>query len=1117
MIKFFASNPNSFLTSVTLTSSVVTLIALLILLMPLLVNWQNSTRLAKIFTVKVAVFIGWTTPLLLSRLLTLNPEVYNNPHRLLPDYFTWMILAEATILMFSSVTSLHFVLTWRKTRKYSWLLGVAYGYATLFAIVLLSKPSLLVNRFLITSSRTVSFDTTMLGAIGLSIGVLIAFISLAFLVQIKKREALFFAVHQLLINATFIWTALDPSVADTSNASIMIMLSTLSLGCLYWINADINPARQAYAARTYALKQAQIALQTTETNLERTELLNRLGRLLNTSIESETLFTTLVQETHAAFDARRTFLDVIDLNNKEILANHYAGYQFSPEAETLNWDMMEVGLLKWVIDHQEIAIISGTTADPRQTPRIASWMSTHKIGPLMVCPVVSRGDVLGIIGVLGHTDTPDFTIDQAEFFTAIAAQAAIAIRNSRLFKQQQQARLRAEIMFNVTQAANEQDDLDSLLNTILYTYHAQASNKWVMLHLLNQKTETVSNSIYLGPEGLDMTYTYAQLMDGLIGHAFRQRQTLLSLPEEQDDREAARYQERRKQLQFGSVMCAPLIHQNASVGVITVINGADMQHHTQDDMDLLTAVANQMANTITNFKAADRLRQSEQQFRTLIHNAPEAIIILDADRNRFIEANPVASALLGYSIDDLLTMSPKDMLVDRQGVILDHAEIVFAALKSGNSVFEVELRRANGEIFLAELRTLVLPDEERKLIRGSVVDITERKRQELAMLQSQKLESLGVMAGGIAHDFNNLLLAIMGQSQIVQRRLDPAHKALKNVQKIEKAATRASELTRQMMAYAGRGQSTERTLLDVNNLIEENAELLRVTISDNVDLKLDLMQAPPKIMAELGQIQQVIMNMMINASEAIGKDPGRLTVTTRLATVEKQDLQDWQTVTPDFAPGDYICLEFQDTGCGMNAETKARIFDPFFTTKNSGHGLGLAAVLGILRSHKGSIQVHSNVGIGTRFDIVFPIESTVKITALEQFSQLDPQHLSGRTILVVDDEETVLETLTESLRSYNMHVYSATSGVAGLQLFAAHRDEIELTLLDVSMPGISGVETMHRLHRECPEAKVILSSGYNRLDADKLADVEENVAFLQKPYRTEQLMSLICNTLPIAD
>ncbi len=490
-------------------------------------------------------------------------------------------------------------------------------------------------------------------------------------------------------------------------------------------------------------------------------------------------------------------------------------------------------------------------------------------------------------------------------------------------------------------------------------------------------------------------------------------------------------------------------------------------------------------------------------------------MILDVDTDRFIEVNPVASELFGYCEDELKQIKSQSLVhggMDHRRMEL-RRESVRQVLSHGHNVWETTLQRANGEAFRAEIREIRLPDTERRLIRASVLDITDRKQKEAAMLQSQKLESLGVMAGGIAHDFNNLLLAIMGQSQIVQKRLDSEHKALKNVKKIEQAALRASELTRQMMAYAGRGQSTEREPVNVNQVISENAELLQVTVPDNVRLTLDLMQTPPSILAERGQIQQVIMNMMINASEAIGTNDGSLHIKTYTYDMCDSDLENWKPITPDLSAGRYMCMEFQDNGCGMSEETQLRIFDPFFTTKNSGHGLGLAAVLGILRSHKGSIQVQSIAGEGTRFDIIFPIEENVQRKA-EQAATIDPNVLDGRVILVVDDEEAVLETVTESLQSYNIHVYSATSGVDGLALYDDHQSEIDLTLLDVSMPGISGVETMQRIHREHPDAKVILSSGYNRLDADKLADVEDNVAFLQKPYRAEQLVALICNTLP---
>jgi signal transduction histidine kinase len=388
----------------------------------------------------------------------------------------------------------------------------------------------------------------------------------------------------------------------------------------------------------------------------------------------------------------------------------------------------------------------------------------------------------------------------------------------------------------------------------------------------------------------------------------------------------------------------------------------------------------------------------------------------------------------------------------------------------------------------------------------------EKRQAEAALRRAQKLESLGVLAGGIAHDFNNLLVAMLGQTSLALAKLPLESSARNHVEKAVKAAERAADLTRQMLAYSGRGQFEIR-LVNLNALIRENLHLFEVAVPKNVQLRAQPAEALPLIEADAGQMQQVIMNLIINAAEAIGERPGVVTVITGARTLHEDDSQQWQYTSEPLPPGRYVTLEVRDNGSGMDAETLSRIFDPFFTTKFTGRGLGLAAVLGIVRGHHGGLRVDSEVGRGTTFRLAFPAASTEDGTLQARAegeisaSVLSPQ--PPALILVIDDEQPVREAVTDILEVEGLRVLTAPNGAAGVALYRAHQTDIRLVLLDLSMPGMSGEETLRALRQINPVARVIVSSGYSEAEALQHFTGQELTGFIQKPYDAAKLIGEI--------
>ena len=383
----------------------------------------------------------------------------------------------------------------------------------------------------------------------------------------------------------------------------------------------------------------------------------------------------------------------------------------------------------------------------------------------------------------------------------------------------------------------------------------------------------------------------------------------------------------------------------------------------------------------------------------------------------------------------------------------------------------------------------------------------EQKRVEEALRQAQKLESLGLLAGGIAHDFNNLLVAILGQTSLALELLPAESPARTHVEKAVNAARSATDLTRQLLAYCGRGQFRV-VPINLNTLIQDNLHLLKVALPQNVWLRSRLTEPLPFIDGDVGQLQQVVMNLIINAAEAIGANPGVVLVTSSTFYVTPTDDRLWQYTGAALAPGPYVTLAVQDNGSGMDAATMSRAFDLFFTTKLAGRGLGLTAVLGIVRGHKGGLRVDSEVGKGTTFTLFFPI-SAAQTTQPTRSETVRATGITHGLVLVIDDEALVREAVTDILEAEGLMVLAAADGESGLAVYRARQRDIRLVLLDLSMPGLSGVDTFHALRQLNPAVSVILSSGYHQDEATHPFVGQGLTGFLQKPYDVEALVQAI--------
>ena len=400
-------------------------------------------------------------------------------------------------------------------------------------------------------------------------------------------------------------------------------------------------------------------------------------------------------------------------------------------------------------------------------------------------------------------------------------------------------------------------------------------------------------------------------------------------------------------------------------------------------------------------------------------------------------------------------------------------------------------------------------DSSKQQIYVAAQDITSERQTQEALSQAERLRSVGVLAGGIAHDFNNLLTGILGQASLVKLRLQQRRPIEKNIDSVIKAAEHAADLTQKLLAYAGKGRF-ELRVIDINQLLVDNRLFLQTLIPARVRFVPQPAAHAAYIEADPGQIQQVVMNLILNAVNACAENGGEVHVQTRPLIVTN-------TPPPTIAetplkPGEYHTLIVRDTGKGMDETVLSHIFEPFFTTRENGRGLGLSATLGIIQAHHGGLHVSSTPGVGTTFYIYLPATSAPSAPKPEAHTTATVS-ATANTILLVDDEAWVRDVVEDGLTSFGFRVFTADNGREGLILHKAHREQLQLVIVDMQMPLMSGAEFIEHIRYEDPNLKIILSSGYSATDLEPSLSNDSHIWFLQKPYSVEQLVWVVNQVL----
>ncbi|HJT87099.1 MAG TPA: GAF domain-containing protein [Bryobacteraceae bacterium] len=748
------------------------------------------------------------------------------------------------------------------------------------------------------------------------------------------------------------------------------------------------------------------------------------------------------------------------------------------------------------------------------------------IGSFISIPLRIRGRHTGTFTVY-HARPRSFSGAEIALVSALANIAASAIETAELYREQEhhradaeRGRARSALLAEAGTVLASSLDYEATLASVAQLAIKQLAD-WCMVEIVQDDGSLKTLAVaHIDPAKVEFAQLLRQRFPDRPDRPSPSRRVAQTgepvLVSRITDPQLARYARSPEHLTllrslgFTSYMCVPIELRGRILGVISFVSANAGRQYQAEDLSFAESLARRSAMAIENsrlYRSVEReraavtaalaaLRENDERLRMALEAGRMGIWDWNI-RTNDLEWSDSLAAMHGFEpgkfdnrFETYLSVIHPD---DRPGFLAS----VDRALKE-KSYFQAELRILfpDGSTHWIVGRGKVFCDETGAPARmiGLGLDVSDRHALEESLRNSQKLESVGLLAGGVAHDFNNLLTGILGNASLAMDLVPPRSPAVPLMESVMQASERAADLTRQLLAYSGKGRFVIEPV-DLSELVKEIGNLLRTSIPKLVQLNLQLAPGLPAIEADSSQIQQVIMNLVINAAEAIGERPGTVTVRTGLQIIGEAG----HASVKGLAGGIYVYLEVLDTGCGMDGETQARIFDPFFTTKFTGRGLGLAAVSGVVRGHRGAIRVHSAPGQGSIFRVFFPAsEAHAGSAQNEKFPAADMR--GSGLVLVIDDEETVRGVAESTLHQYGYDVAIARDGREGVEIFRRAPGGFRAVLLDLTMPVMGGEDTLRLLKEIRPDIPIIASSGYSELEASRRFREGALAGFLQKPY-----------------
>ncbi len=528
----------------------------------------------------------------------------------------------------------------------------------------------------------------------------------------------------------------------------------------------------------------------------------------------------------------------------------------------------------------------------------------------------------------------------------------------------------------------------------------------------------------------------------------------------------------------------------------------------KEERDLINGIARTLSQAINRINADRNLKASELKFRNIIEQSNDAIYIIL--NNRFDLINPRFTELTGITYEE--TQDPdfdfmNTLTEESKAIVQDRSDMRARGVKPP-SVYEFALLHKNGKEYRVQASISEIEYMNGEAILGFLTNMNEKKELEDQLRQIQKIESIGHLAGGIAHDFNNLLTPIIGNTELMMMDLNSANPLYNDLGEINETALRASELTRQLLAFS-RKQVLEMKTVDLNELIKNFWKIIRRTIREDINIEVNYCLTPCMVRVDISQIEQILMNLLVNAQDAM-RDGGVITIKTDSVELD----QEYANSRPGVLPGHYVKLTVSDTGEGMNQEIKQKVFDPFFTTKEvgKGTGLGLSTVYGIVKQHGGNIWVNSKPNIGTVFTLYLPLGTN------ESIIKVDPKNNGNNytgtgNILIVEDQEQVRLIASRILQTKGYTVHVASNELESIEIIKDKSIAIDLLLSDVIMPDMNGRELYTQLNKIRPGLKVLYMSGYTQDVIGHHGVLEDGINFIQKPLSVEGLAKKVKEVL----
>jgi PAS domain S-box-containing protein len=883
---------------------------------------------------------------------------------------------------------------------------------------------------------------------------------------------------------------------------------------------DITERKKAEEARQ---KSEEAARRLAQENA----IMAEIGRIISSTLNVEEVYDRFVKEVNRIIPFDRIS---INLNNPEegtiinayISGTEVAGRQpgdVLPLAGSLNE--------KIILTRKSLLI---QTHHPEELcDQFPTLKTTFQAGlrSLLSVPLLSNDQV---IGVLHFRSKQSYAYSETDIRLAesIAAQIAGAIANAKLFaerreteralrKSEKEARRLAHenaIMAEIGQIICSTLNIETVYERFVDTVKKLIPFDRIAINIIHHEDYTFTIPYVSGADVIDRLVGDVVSLAGTAAEEILRTQSSLLIRRENLDEFVNRFPGLRPMVKAGfqSMIMVPLISQDKVIGILNM-QLTDTLSYMEDELRLAEKVGTQIAGAIASAQlfherqqAQRSLQESQEKYRVLIQNSNDAIFIAQDGIIKF--PNTRTEELLGYSAAELARIPFLNHIHpdDRDLVLERHRKRLEGQTIPSTYFFRVK-NRAGQELWV-EINAVFMEWEGKRATLNFVRDVTEQKKLESQFLQAQKMEAVGRLAGGVAHDFNNLLTVINSHSELALMELKEWDPLRERFESIQRAGKKAADLTRQLLAFSRR-QIVEMRVININTLIRDLEKMLRRVLGEDIELKTVLAPGLGKVKVDPGQIEQAILNLLVNAKDAMPSGGKILIETSNIYLT-----QEYSSSHMDIEPGSYIELAISDSGIGMTQEVKDRLFEPFFTTKEKGKGtgLGLSAVYGIVKQGGGGIWVYSEPGLGTTFKIYLPRAEELLETSLPKIGK--EKVVGGKeTILVVEDEEAVRKLIAGFLKKYGYKVLEASQAGEALLICEQCREPIHLLLTDVVMPGINGPDLAKRLSYFYPELRVVFMSGYPNDEVFQQGLLDGGMFFLQKPFTAGRLTEKIREVL----